>query len=106
MARKETVVIQALVDSAISIGVVTGVQAFAARVAPRILRVEREGKLSEFQIALALGWDAPFVFGNRIDRKRFARIIFERLQPALIANENPGSALARRMRDEQMELFR
>lgn len=106
MARKETVVIQALVDSAIEIGVVTGVQAFAARVAPRILRVEREGKLNEFQIALALGWDAPFVFGNRINRKRFAKIIFEKLQPALIANDNPGSALARRMRDQQMELFR
>lgn len=105
MARKESVVIKALVDSAVEIGIVHGVQAFAGRMAPRILRLEREGKLNEFQIALALGWDAPFVFGNRIGRKRFAANICDRLEKALIANAYPGSPLARIEREKQMELF-
>lgn len=105
MARKEDVVIRVLVDSAAEIGVVKGLQAFAGKMTPMIMRLEREGKLTEFQIALALGWDGPFVFGNRIDRKRFAKIILDKLKPALIANEYPGSALARHRREEQMGLW-
>jgi hypothetical protein len=105
MARKETLVIRSLVDSAIEIGIVNGVQAFAAKMAPMVLRIEREGKLNELQIALALGWDGAFIYGNRIDRKRFAKIIFERLQRALIADANPGSDLARHEREKQLGLF-
>ena len=56
MARKEDVIIRVLVDSAAEIGIVKGLQAFAAKMAPNIMRIEREGKLNEFQIALALGW--------------------------------------------------
>ena len=55
MARKEAVIIRVLVDSAAEIGIVKGLQAFAAKMTPSILRIEREGKLNEFQIALALG---------------------------------------------------
>lgn len=105
MARKEDVIIRVLVDSAAEIGVVKGLQAFAAKMTPRLMRLEREGKLNEFQIALALGWDGPFIYGNRIDRKRFAKIILEKLQEAVIANENPGSALARHRCEKQMQLW-
>jgi hypothetical protein len=99
MARKEDVIIRVLV------GIVKGLQAFAGKMAPLIMKLEREGKLNEFQIALVLGWDGPFIYGNRINRKRFAKIILDKLQLALIANENPGSALARHQREKQMQLW-
>ncbi len=108
MARKEDLIIRVLVDSAAEIGIVKGLQAFAAKMAPLILRLEREGKLNELQIALALGWDGPFIYGNRINRKKFAKIIFERLQKALIAEANPWSDLARherQAREKQLGLF-
>ena len=105
MARKEDLVIRALVDAAAEIGVESGRQAFAAKMAPAELKLMQEGKLNEFQIALKLGWDGPFVYGNRIDRKVFARIIFERLRNMLSADANPGSDLARHLRDAQMRLL-
>jgi hypothetical protein len=105
MARKEDLIIRVLVDSAAEIGIVKGLQAFAAKMAPLILQLEREGTLNELQIALALGWDAPFIYGNRINRKKFAKIILDKLQLALIANANPGSALARGQREKQMRLW-
>lgn len=105
MARKEDLIIRVLVDSAAEIGIVIGLQAFAAKMTPNIMRIEREGKLNELQIALALGWDGAFIYGNRINRKKFAKIILDKLQLALIANANPGSALARTQREKQMQLW-
>jgi hypothetical protein len=37
--------------------------------------------------------------------KKFAEIILDKLQLALIANANPGSALARDQREKQMQLW-
>lgn len=105
MARKEDIVIRSLIDAAIEIGVVKGVQAFAGKMAPLVMRLVREGKLNAFQISLALGWDGPFIYGNRINRKRFARIIHDRLQTALTVDANPWSDLAQHERNRQMELF-
>lgn len=105
MARKEDIVIRVLVESAAEIGVTSGSQAFAAKMAPLILRIEREKMLNELQIALMLGWNGDFVYGNRINRKRFAKIIFERLQRALIADSHPWSDLARHEREKQLGLF-
>ena len=108
MARKENLVIRVLIDSAAEIGVTNGSQAFAAKMAPLILRLERENRLNELQVALMLGWNGDFVYGNRINRKRFAEIIFERLQKALIAEANPWSDLARherQAREKQLGLF-
>lgn len=108
MASKEAMVIRVLVEASAEIGVTSGSQAFAAKMAPLILRLEREKQLTELQIALMLGWHGDFVYGNRINRKRFAKIILDRLQKALIAEANPWSDLARherQARDKQLGLF-
>lgn len=105
MARKEDMIIRVLVDSAAEIGIVKGLQAFAAKMAPNIMRIEREGKLNEFQISLALGWDGPFIYGNRVNRKKFAKIILDKLQLAMVANSHPESPLARDQREKQMQLW-
>lgn len=105
MAVKESLIERVLVESAMELGKVERIQAFAASMAYSVLQLTKADKLCVYQLAILLGRYPRSILGTK---KRFelAEIIFRRLKLAMIAEENPGSALARARRSkEQLGLF-
>ena len=89
MARRDDVFIQAVLDACAEAGIREGVQGFAANMSHSLAAMEKSGKLSVFQVALALSWESRFVFGNKIQRRPFAEMILENLQRELTVFDHP-----------------
>lgn len=89
MARRDDVFIQAVLDACAEAGIREGVQGFAANMSRSLIDMEKSGKLSMFQVAMALSWESRFVFGNKIQRRPFAELILANLQRELILFDHP-----------------
>ena len=89
MARKDDVFVQAVLDACAEAGIREGVQGFAANMSRSLAAMEKSGKLSVFQVAMALSWEGRFVFGNKIQRRPFAELILENVQSELTVFDHP-----------------
>jgi hypothetical protein len=89
MARKDDVFVQAVLDACAEAGIREGVQGFAANMSRSLAAMEKSGKLSVFQVAMALSWEGRFVFGNKIQRRPFAELILENVQRELTVFDHP-----------------
>jgi hypothetical protein len=65
MARKDDVFVQAVLDACAEAGIREGVQGFAANMSRSLAAMEKSGKLSVFQVAMALSWRVGLCSGPR-----------------------------------------
>lgn len=98
MARKDDVIIKAVLGACEEVGLERGRQAFAVDMAQSIIRLMGEKKLTLYQIKLALGWNGRYIWSAKISRDKMARAIKKRLDVELELLERPSSAKAQRIR--------
>ncbi|MBP7213307.1 MAG: hypothetical protein KBA03_03650 [Anaerolineaceae bacterium] len=105
MAVRQALIERVLVESALEMGQVERIQAFAASMAYSVEQLVKANRLSQYQVAILLGRYPGSILGTQ-KRHKLAEIIVRRLKLALIAEANPDSALARARRSkDQLGLF-
>ncbi len=104
MKKRDDVIIQAILEACAEVGIHNGVQGFAANLGQHLAQIEKTGKLSMIQVALALGWEGKFIFGNRIQRKPFAELILRKVEEGLRIADHPFGSDAWKKRAEEGQL--